>query len=82
MKSLRFNLVFIEFTRLKSDDCDIVIMALPKGMENRSAGNQNNSDSNGMQNWHQFTQCWAGMGIWMGIWAVTFGIISSGILMR
>jgi hypothetical protein len=60
-------------------------MTLPKGMENRSVGNQNNSNSgrnnsNGMKNWHQFTQSWAGMGIWAGIWAVTFGILASGIL--
>ncbi|MFB5601019.1 MAG: hypothetical protein ACE5SW_12435 [Nitrososphaeraceae archaeon] len=27
-------------------------------------------------------ECWAGIGIWIGIWAVTFGIIASGILIR
>ena len=32
------------------------------------------------QNWSQFAEGWAGVGIIVGIWAVTFGIIASGIL--
>ena len=31
-------------------------------------------------NWSQLAQGWAGVGIIVGIWAVTFGIIASGIL--
>jgi len=27
-------------------------------------------------------ECWAGIGLWIAIWAVTLGIIASGILMR
>jgi hypothetical protein len=61
-------------------------MILPKGMENRSAGNQNNSNSssnsNGMKNRGQLAECWAGSGLWAGIWIVTFGILASGILIR
>ena len=30
--------------------------------------------------WSQFVEGWAGVGIMVGIWAVTFGIIASGIL--
>jgi len=25
-------------------------------------------------------ECWAGIGLWVGIWAVTYGIIASGRL--
>ena len=31
-------------------------------------------------NLSQFAEGWAGVGIMIGIWAVTFGIIASGIL--
>ena len=33
-----------------------------------------------IQNLSQFAEFWAGVGIMVGIWAVTFGIIASGIL--
>ena len=33
-----------------------------------------------LPNWSQFAEGWAGVGIMLGIWAVTLGIISSGIL--
>ena len=31
-------------------------------------------------NWSQFAEAWAGVGIMIGIWAVTFGIVASEIL--
>ena len=31
--------------------------------------------------WSQFAEGWAGVGIMVGIWAVTLGIIASGILL-
>jgi hypothetical protein len=33
-----------------------------------------------IKNCSQFAEGWAGVGIIVGIWAVTFGIIASGIL--
>ena len=33
-----------------------------------------------IENRSQFIEGWAGVGIIVGIWAVTFGIIASGIL--
>jgi hypothetical protein len=33
-----------------------------------------------IKNCSQFAEDWAGVGIIVGIWAVTFGIIASGIL--
>jgi hypothetical protein len=33
-----------------------------------------------IQNRSQFLEGWAGVGIIVGIWAITFGIIASGIL--
>ena len=38
-------------------------------------------NKNKVKNWGQFTECWAGTGIMIGIWAVTFGILASGILL-
>jgi len=54
-------------------------MTLPKGMENRSVENQNRVES--PKRWSQFIECCGGLGLWSGIWAVTFGIIASEILM-
>ncbi|MFB5599905.1 MAG: hypothetical protein ACE5SW_06735 [Nitrososphaeraceae archaeon] len=31
---------------------------------------------------NQLAECWAGIGLVVGIWTVTFGIVASGILMR
>jgi hypothetical protein len=33
-----------------------------------------------IENHSQFFEGWAGVGIILGIWAITFGIIASGIL--
>lgn len=30
----------------------------------------------------QLTEFWAGLGLMVGVWAVTFGIIASGILTK
>jgi hypothetical protein len=50
-------------------------MALPLHSKNRF-----NSKKRLIQNRSQFIEGWAGVGIIVGIWAVTFGIIASGIL--
>ncbi|MGE0243678.1 MAG: hypothetical protein AB7F53_07605 [Nitrososphaeraceae archaeon] len=47
-------------------------MALPKNY-----GGNRSSKKNKMG---QFGECWTGTGIMIGIWAVTFGILASGIL--
>ena len=52
-------------------------MTLPLGMKNRVAGKNNKPL---ISNCSQFVEGWAGVGIIVGIWAVTFGIIASGIL--
>ena len=49
-------------------------MALPQDTKN------NFKSKRLIQNVSQFAEFWAGVGIMVGIWAVTFGIISSGIL--
>ena len=53
-------------------------MTLPKGMENRSSENRNRVES--PKRWSPFAECWGGLGLWSGIWAVTFGVVASGIL--
>ena len=35
---------------------------------------------NKIRHWNQFSECWTGTGIMIGIWAITFGILASGIL--
>jgi hypothetical protein len=50
-------------------------MALPLDTRNRFK-----SKKRLIQNLSQFAEAWAGVGIMIGIWAVTFGIIASGIL--
>jgi hypothetical protein len=50
-------------------------MALPKNY-----GGNRSSRKNKMRNLGQFAECWTGTGIMIGIWAVTFGILASGIL--
>ncbi|HSL13320.1 MAG TPA: hypothetical protein VK882_03605 [Nitrososphaeraceae archaeon] len=52
-------------------------MTLPLGSKNRF----NKSNKRLLPpNWSQLAQGWAGVGIIVGIWAVTFGIIATGIL--
>ena len=50
-------------------------MALPLNSKNRF-----NSKKRLIEGHSQFIEAWAGVGIMVGIWAVTFGIIASGIL--
>jgi hypothetical protein len=50
-------------------------MTLPLNSKNRF-----NSKKRLIQNRSQFIEGWVGVGIIVGIWAVTFGIIASGIL--
>jgi hypothetical protein len=50
-------------------------MALPLERKNR-----NTSNKRLIKNCSQFAEGWAGIGIMIGIWAVTFGIIASGII--
>jgi hypothetical protein len=50
-------------------------MALPLEPKNRFS-----SKKKLVKNCSQFTEGWAGVGIMVGIWAVTFGIIASGII--
>ena len=49
-------------------------MTLPQETKNRFKSKRL------IQNWSQFAEAWAGVGIMVGIWVVTFGIIASGIL--
>jgi hypothetical protein len=49
-------------------------MALPLHSKNRF------SKKRLIENRSQFIEGWAGVGIIVGIWAITFGIIASGIL--
>ena len=51
-------------------------MTLPLGTKNRVESNKKRL----IPKCSQFTEGWAGVGIIVGIWAVTFGIIASGIL--
>jgi hypothetical protein len=50
-------------------------MTLPLDSKNRF-----NNKKRLIQNRSQFIEGWAGVGIIVGIWAVTFGIVASGIL--
>jgi hypothetical protein len=50
-------------------------MTLPLHSKNRF-----NSKKRLIENRSQFLEWWAGVGIIIGIWAVTFGIVASGIL--
>ena len=50
-------------------------MTLPLEPKNRDT-----SKKRLIKNCSQFAEGWAGVGIMIGIWAVTFGIIASGIL--
>jgi hypothetical protein len=50
-------------------------MALPLHPKNRF-----NSKKRLIENRSQFLEGWAGVGIIVGIWAITCGIIASGIL--
>jgi len=61
--------------KLKDYHRYIVLMALPKNY-----GGNRSSRKNKMRNLGQFAECWTGTGIMIGIWAVTFGILASGIL--
>ena len=49
-------------------------MTLPLHSKNRTSRNKKRLIEN------QFIEGWTGVGIIIGIWAVTFGIIASGIL--
>jgi hypothetical protein len=60
---------------LKSYFYDILWTTLPLHSKNRF-----NSKKRLIENHSQFIEGWAGVGIIVGIWAVTFGIIASGIL--
>jgi hypothetical protein len=51
-------------------------MTLPLGIKNRSKSNRKRL----IETSNQFAEGWAGVGIIIGIWAITFGIIASGIL--
>jgi hypothetical protein len=51
-------------------------MTLPLHSKNRISSNKKRL----IENSSQFVEGWAGVGIIVGIWAVTFGIIASGIL--
>ncbi|HET9774804.1 MAG TPA: hypothetical protein VFP25_07450 [Nitrososphaeraceae archaeon] len=51
-------------------------MTLPLHSKNRFKSNKRLLSPN----WSQFAEGWTGVGIIIGIWAVTFGIIASGIL--
>ena len=51
-------------------------MTLPKNY----GGNKSTTRKNKIRNWSQFAECWTGTGIMIGIWAVTFGILASGII--
>jgi hypothetical protein len=54
-------------------------MALFYNNNKENIGSSNNRDSN-IRKWSRLTECWAGSGLWIGMWAVTFGILASGIL--
>jgi hypothetical protein len=54
----------------------MILMTLPKNY----GGNNLKLEKNKIRNWSQFAECWTGTGIMIGIWAVTFGILASGIL--
>jgi hypothetical protein len=51
-------------------------MTLPLHSKNRTSRNKKRL----IENHSQFVEGWTGTGIIIGIWAVTFGIIASGIL--
>jgi hypothetical protein len=53
-------------------------MTLPKNY----GGNKSTTTTrkSKIRNWSQFAECWTGTGIMIGIWAVTFGILATGIL--
>ena len=51
-------------------------MTLPLHHKNRISSNKKRL----VENHSHFVEGWAGVGIIIGIWAVTFGIIASGIL--
>jgi hypothetical protein len=51
-------------------------MTLPKNY----GGNRTTRSKSKIQNWSQFAETWTGTGIMIGIWAVTFGILASGII--
>ena len=51
-------------------------MTLLLGTKNRFSSNKKRL----IENHSQFIEGWAGVGIIIGIWAITFGIIASGIL--
>ena len=51
-------------------------MTLPLGRK----GVTKTTEKRLIENKSQFFEGWAGVGIIVGIWAVTFGIVASGIL--
>jgi hypothetical protein len=52
-------------------------MTLPK---NYGGSKSRTTRKNKIRHWSQFSECWTGTGIMIGIWAITFGILASGIL--
>jgi len=54
-------------------------MTLPKNYGG-SKSTTTTTRKNKIRHWSQFSECWTGTGIMIGIWAVTFGILASGIL--
>ena len=51
-------------------------MTLPKNYRNKTPSKSKNI----IQNWSPFAEAWIGTGIMVGIWAITFGILASGII--
>jgi hypothetical protein len=55
-------------------------MTLPKETINNSRKNSFADKKRLIENKSQFFEGWAGVGIIVGIWVVTFGIVASGVL--
>ena len=56
----------------------MILMTLPKNY----GGSKSTitTRKNKIRHWNQFSECGTGTGIMIGIWAITFGILASGIL--
>jgi len=55
----------------------MILMTLPK---NYGGSKSTTTRKTKIRHWSQFSECCTGTGIMIGIWAITFGILASGIL--
>ena len=72
------------FTNIKGYDSNIQLKLALFYNYKESAGSStvSNNGNRNIRKWSRFAECWAGIGLWAGIWAVTFGILASGILIK